>query len=433
MEFTNEQVKIFIISAIIGSIIYMLIYSKKGQNKSVSGYFLALMHCFSLAVISIFIIIGNWLIKVCLTQLVYVGLIIPIGWFFIAYNLIKQILNNDFGLNIHMINPKSKFWNKITQNKIVIPNILVFIGFAFATFMILFKALPDTANQPYGPVPVLIAGLIFLCATIGLGVLLYLNITNKIAFVPNNENSFTDNATYKIVHKTKNKKSKRCSDEPPIILLGIFLLVGILMLVLGIKVNNSYKEKSENYIETQGKYIGAQLYSTDSESGSTYSLNYSYEVKGETYTVTTDYGTSFTPQYGSEKTILYNPDHPEEAIIKGNNSSILLFILAIFFIGIPGLILGANIVKKIKSNTVRNILEMIGTILIGILFIGVAGIIYYLMCAGTNDFSIRTAIRSAGFLIIFPIIFAGAGVMIIGSVIYLEIKELIQMSKQGHF
>jgi len=425
MEYTAEQVKMFFIVAIIGSIIYMLIYSKKGQERNATGYFVAVSHCFTLTVVSIFIVVGFGLIKVCLTQPLYAGLIIPFGWFFIAYNIIKNFLNEDFGLNIHILNPEWKVIKLIKENTILIPISILVVGFSFATFMILFKALPDTANQPYGPLPVLLAGLVFLAVTIGLVFLLYSIIIQKVRFVPNKEVKHDEKRVYKVEKNDTNKKIDIKTYAPLAFFMGIILLVGLVFVTIGISINKNYKEKTKYYVETQGKYIDAEKYSTGNDSGSTYSLIYAYEVNGRTYTVSTDYGTSFRPKKGTQKTILYDPADPSESIIKGNASGKFVFIFGLIFCVVPVGILVGTILGHIKNEKIKNILETIKCIFIGVCFMGGAAAIYYLMCAGGDDFSIGTALQTAGFAIVFPLIFAGVGIMIIGSTIYLAIKDLM--------
>lgn len=412
MVVTNEQIKIFTISVIIGTIIYMIIYSRKGKNKSVLGYFGVLKSCFSLAIISIFIIFGVYLIKVCLTQQLYLGVIIPIVWFFIAYIWIKNILNRDFGLDIHIIrNPKTLI--NIEKLKNILPHIFLLIGFAIGTFMIFFKALPDKENQPNGPIPLLIVGLIFLGITIAFAFSIYLKLSNK---------------TRKNLINSK-YIAKEMNNISTIILLSIFILVGILCMAIGIQKSIQYKEKVKTYKKTQGIFINSKEIEPEDfqeemeASNSTYILTYAYEVNGKIYTVSTDYETAFIPEEGSKKTVLYNPDNPEEAIIEGNTSSIFVLILGIMFSVIPSLILVGELTSENKNGKMKKILEYGQHMLIGVLFICLAGSIYYFMCAGTNDISIKTAIETAGFLIVFPVIFGIAGIIIIGSTIYSIIKK----------
>lgn len=391
MTITYGQMMIFIILAILGMFIYMLIYRKRGQDNSLGGYFQALTNCFRLTIISIFIILGTFLIKVCLTQPLYVGLIVPIGWFFIAYNLIKRILNMDFGLSIHIINPELRLLNILKENLHLLIIGVILIGFIIFTFIIFFIALPDVENQPNGPIPVLLAGIAFLSMSIGMGIYLYSQFNFiKIEFIA--------------------------------VFIKVFVVfIGILLLRWGLETNNEYKSILKEYREIEGKFIGEQVYSTDDNNNDTYFLIYSYEVDGNTYEISTNYGTSFIPKEGTEKTILYNPDDPEEAIIKGNNS-ILCSILGIVCILMPIAMLMIKKLRNLNSNILNVILDNAKKILLGAILVGIAAGIYYFICIGSNDFSMETAIQTGGVIIICPLLFFIAGIIIIINKIYFIIK-----------
>jgi len=424
MTITNVQIKIFIISAIIGTIIYMFIYSKKGQDKTIRGYFRALRNCFSLAVVSIFIVFGIFLIKVCLTQPLYQGLIIPIVWFFIAYHFIKNILNKDYGLNIHIINPESKLSHIIQENKITFIMFVLFIAFTIATVMFFYKGIfnIDIEKEPNAVIIGLIVGLIFLCVTIFLAVSMYPNITLIIRNISKNKND--KNVNY--------LKTNKINDVSLIIFLSIFILSGILCLVIGYQKNNEYKEKTRKYIEIQGVYIGSKIYSEEDENDNyneTYSLVYSYEVNGKVYTIDTDYGTAFIPAEGTKKTILYNPNNPKEAIIEGNSSGNFILAFGIAFIIVPLLILVGKI--RVKNDKIKKIIGTIKPFLIGVLFIGAGLWVYCFMCGGGNEYTLHIAIQTAGFLIIFPILFIVVGIILVASTIYSAFKNFSNKKKEN--
>ena len=163
LEFTFEQVKAFFIISIVISIFYMIIYHLKGHKRGIAGYIQAIQHCITYGVIAIFEIVAIGLVREVIEQGVYVALIIPLGWLIIIYFVLKKCLNTDFNLNIHILNCDPVKQQKM---KIIIILSILSLGFAITTLMTFFVALPDVKNQPYGPVPIFIAGIIFALATI---------------------------------------------------------------------------------------------------------------------------------------------------------------------------------------------------------------------------------------------------------------------------
>ena len=402
MTITNEQIGIFINSAIIGTIIYMLIYSKKGKDKNLIGYIGALGNCFGLSIIFIFIVLGGYFIKVCLTQPLYEGLFVPIIWYILAYHLIKNILNNDFGLNIHIINPNSKTFNIMEKLKFLLLYLIFIIPFGIGSFLIFREAIINIGNTEENIFPLFIIGLIFLCFTIFLIISMCGNI-----------------------FKAKLKISKHLLEKIGWgVFFSIFILVGILALNFGIQESQVYKEKVAMYKETEGIYIGYNLYSeADYDSSATYSLEYAYEVNGNMYTVFTDYGTTSIPVKGTKKTILYNPENPSEAIIEGNFSGNFATWFGVIFIIAPFIVIIPQKIGKIKDKKIKAALSYIGNILlnIGIIALGIG--VYCLICSSGNDYSIGAAFKLMGLCIIIPIAFVLAGTINLSYFIYQGLKK----------
>ena len=113
------------------------------------------------------------------------------------------------------------------------------------------------------------------------------------------------------------------------LLLFITFIVGICLIYFGIKNQNELKEKSKDYLETEGYYTS---YSTYGESD-THKLIYTYEVDEKEYNISTDYGTMIIPKENSTKIIKYDKNNPEEAIIEGiNRNNIDICLGAVFII-----------------------------------------------------------------------------------------------------
>lgn len=128
------------------------------------------------------------------------------------------------------------------------------------------------------------------------------------------------------------------------LLLFITFIVGICLIYFGIKNQNELKEKSKDYLETEGYYTS---YSTYGESD-THKLIYTYEVDGKEYNISTDYGAMIVPKENSTKIIKYDKNNPEEAIIEGINRNNIDICLGAVFI-IISIALSISHLKRLKK------------------------------------------------------------------------------------
>lgn len=128
------------------------------------------------------------------------------------------------------------------------------------------------------------------------------------------------------------------------LLLFITFIVGICLIYFGIKNQNELKEKSKDYLETEGYYTS---YSTYGESD-THKLIYTYEVDGKEYNISTDYGAMIIPKENSTKIIKYDKNNPEEAIIEGINRNNINICLGAVFI-IISIALSISHLKRLKK------------------------------------------------------------------------------------
>lgn len=128
------------------------------------------------------------------------------------------------------------------------------------------------------------------------------------------------------------------------LLLLLTFIVGICLIYFGIKNQNGLKEKSKDYLETEGYYTS---YSTYGESD-THKLIYTYEVDGKEYNISTDYGAMIIPKENSTKIIKYDKNNPEEAIIEGINRNNIDICLGAVFI-IISIALSISHLKRLKK------------------------------------------------------------------------------------
>jgi hypothetical protein len=145
--------------------IYMYFFAMANPYADFSRYFKAIKGFIALCILAAILVIGYFIGVVCVESEQYLGLIVPIGWFFICYSIFKKIVKDIFQIPI-----------KEEINKYRTP-ILMAIMTAFFTYgtCVIFSVVPDTAHQPYGPIPLILVGILFLMVTIVLYMLTYVS------------------------------------------------------------------------------------------------------------------------------------------------------------------------------------------------------------------------------------------------------------------
>ncbi|MDD2376984.1 MAG: DUF3592 domain-containing protein [Clostridia bacterium] len=195
-------------------------------------------------------------------------------------------------------------------------------------------------------------------------------------------------------------------NKPPFMILIPFMLIGILLLIIG--ANNIYTTnlKTKDYVAVDGKFIKSSIYSNNSDE-TTYKLTYSYVVNNQEYYISTDYGTSSVPKVGSTKTIKYDMNNPEQAILSGFGTNEFLLYGGILFLGIPLIVI-------FKSAA-----------LVGIIFTLMGFGAYYMMCSSTNSLSPIEAFKINGLWILIPIIFIVVGIWTLIGRLFMKKEKFI--------
>lgn len=102
---------------------------------------------------------------------------------------------------------------------------------------------------------------------------------------------------------------------------------------------NALKEKYETTEGQLSDYVLASPGGYDAvrrrHTNATYTLTYTYFVDNVPYTVTTDYSTGNVPALGDPRTVYYDPNHPEKAILGGVSGSSGLLFGGFMFTAIP--------------------------------------------------------------------------------------------------
>ena len=112
-----------------------------------------------------------------------------------------------------------------------------------------------------------------------------------------------------------------------IMLLIFFATIGLVFIFIGISMNSKYSD----YEEVIGYYMSKEHASED-----LYYLIYTYEINDEVYNIKSNVQTNIIPKVETPTKILYNPNNPREAVIKGDNNFFIYFgLLWILFCLVP--------------------------------------------------------------------------------------------------
>ena len=145
---------------------------------------------------------------------------------------------------------------------------------------------------------------------------------------------------------TVKKKKVQNPMMPIVIMLGLFILIGAVMIFFGLRGTWQLEQTTRSYAKTTGYLTGYILQAEEQydavkkeHTAATYYLVYSYAAGQGEYQVVTDYATSILPAMGTSAQIRYAPDDPERAVIVGPNKNAGLLFIGGMFAVIPGVML----------------------------------------------------------------------------------------------
>lgn len=145
---------------------------------------------------------------------------------------------------------------------------------------------------------------------------------------------------------TVKKKKIQSPTLPIVIMFGLFILIGAVMIIFGLRGTWQLEQTTRSYAKTTGYLTGYILQAEEQydavkkeHTAATYYLVYSYAVGQGEYRVVTDYATSILPAMGTSAQIRYAPDDPERAVIVGPNKNAGLLFIGGMFAVIPSVLL----------------------------------------------------------------------------------------------
>ena len=191
------------------------------------------------------------------------------------------------------------------------------------------------------------------------------------------------------------------------LLLVCGFVSGIILLSMGIHNTYEMTKKTKDYLITDGYFKNYKVYNVDRDGTTTYQLTYDYKIDNKNYTISTDYGVGIKsiPEVGTKKSVKYNPNNPNEALLVGTNSnSLLIYFGAFFIIVVFGIVIGILYMRGNFNKFRVDILKLCTGIILTVTGIGVISLQY------RESFSILATIKSLGIFIIIPIMFILVGI-----------------------
>jgi len=189
-----------------------------------------------------------------------------------------------------------------------------------------------------------------------------------------------------------------------ILLFSSALLAGTIFLFLGIKETVSLAVKTKDWFDASGYFRDYSIYDVDDDGKTTYRLKYVFYSGGTEYFIETDYGSEIIPEIDSVRTILYEPENPENAIIKGGESSSVYLTIGVMFTAIPIFMIICWLFVKGKIKISVKILDFT----VGLILFLIAELFIYIMCGSLWPIN---AFKTVGIFAAIPTLMVLAGIL----------------------
>ena len=189
-----------------------------------------------------------------------------------------------------------------------------------------------------------------------------------------------------------------------ILLFSSALLAGIVLLFFGIKDSVSLAIKTKDWFETPGYFRDCSVYNVNKDGKMLYRLRYVFYSGGAEYFVETDYGSEVIPEIDSVRTVRYEPEKPENAVLKGGTASATYLTIGFMFTFIPLFM----IVVWLWINGKIKIHVKVFDFTVGFLIFAVGEFCVYMMSGSIFPWK---AFDSMGFLAIIPTLMVFVGIL----------------------
>ena len=201
-----------------------------------------------------------------------------------------------------------------------------------------------------------------------------------------------------------------------IFLFSAALFSGIVLLFLGIRDSVSLAIETKDWFDAPGYFRDYSVYDIDDEGKTTYRLKYVFYSGGAEYFVETDYGSEIIPEIDSIRTVLYEPENPENAVLKGGNASAAYLTIGFMFTFIPLFMIICRLFVTGKLKISVKILDFT----VGFILFAVAELFIYIMGGSLLPFP---AFENTGFPAVIPVLMSAAGIIQMIKTVVNGIKE----------
>ncbi|MBR3610897.1 MAG: DUF3592 domain-containing protein [Oscillospiraceae bacterium] len=189
-----------------------------------------------------------------------------------------------------------------------------------------------------------------------------------------------------------------------ILLFSSALLAGVILLFIGIKDSISLAIKTKDWFDAPGYFRDYSVYDVDKDGKTTYRLKYVFYSGGAEYFVEADYGSEIIPEIDSVRTVLYEPENPENAIIKGGTASATYLTIGFMFTFIPLFIIICWLFVTGRIKIRVSVLDFT----VGLILFVIAELFLYIM--GGNFWPIN-AFKTLGIIAVIPTLMSVAGII----------------------
>ncbi len=201
-----------------------------------------------------------------------------------------------------------------------------------------------------------------------------------------------------------------------VLLFASALLTGFVLLFIGVKDSISLAIKTKDWFDAPGYFRDYSVYNINKDGETTYRLRYVFYSGGAEYFVETDYGSEVIPEIDSVRTVLYEPENPENAVIKGGTAASVYITIGFMFTFIPLFM----IICWLWINDKLKIHAKAFDFTAGFLIFAVGEFCIYMMSGSVLAWK---AFGSMGFLALIPTVMVAVGVFQMVKSFYIGTKE----------
>lgn len=201
-----------------------------------------------------------------------------------------------------------------------------------------------------------------------------------------------------------------------IILFASALLVGVVSLFFGVKDSIALAVKTKDWFDATGYFRDYSVYNVNSDGETTYRLRYVYYAGGAEYFIETDYGSEIIPEIDSTRTVLYEPENPENAVLKGGESSSVYLYIGVMFTLVPIFMITVWLFATGKLKMSVKIFDFTA----GFILFAVGELAIYLM---GGSLWIGNALKSMGVVVLIPGLMVAVGILQMIKTVFGAMKE----------